>query len=264
MSITGKTELSVQVAGKTTKVAKAGQGDPLLYLHGAFAYGGWPPFLDRLAQRFTVYAPVHPGFGESDGIEGIDDLLDLTLYHFDLLDALELDAPHIVGHFFGAMIAAEMAVLCSHRVGKLVLASPAGIWLDDNPGVDYFVTPASELRSILFTDPESDVAKGSMPDPADDEERAQQGIERVRSLSTVGRFLWPVPDKGLTKRLHRVKSPTLVLVGERDPIVPPEHGAEVSSRIAGSQLRTLRHAGHLAMLEQPDEFVETVAGFLAT
>ena len=70
------------------QVVKGGQGPPLVYLHGAFGYQKWQPFLDRLAHRFTVYAPVHPGFSETNGIESIDDVLDLALYHFDLLDAL--------------------------------------------------------------------------------------------------------------------------------------------------------------------------------
>jgi pimeloyl-ACP methyl ester carboxylesterase len=144
-----------------------------------------------------VYAPVHPGFGESDGLDQIEDILDLTLYHFDLLDALGLQAPHVVGHFFGAMIAAEMASVRPDGVGKLVLASPAGLWVDRDPGVDYFATPADELRALLFSDPESAIAQQSMPDPKDDEERGLQGIERARSLSAVAKFLWPIPDKGL-------------------------------------------------------------------
>ena len=115
-------------------------------------------FLDSLSERFTVYAPTvyaptHPGFGESEGVEHIDDLLDLTLFHVDLLDELGLERPHLVGHFFGAMIAAEIAAIAGHRVDRLVLASPAGLWLDNDPGVDYFATPANELRSVLFHDP---------------------------------------------------------------------------------------------------------------
>ena len=179
----------VQVGDIEAHVMRKGQGDPLVYLHGAFGYQGWPSFLDRLAEQFTVYAPVHPGFGETDGIEHIDTLLDLTLYHFDLLDALGLELPYVVGHYIGGMIAAEMAALCPHSVNKLVLAAPAGFWLDDNPGVDYFATPRAELNSLLFTNPESDIARATMPEPQSDEERGQQHIERMRSLATVGKFL---------------------------------------------------------------------------
>ena len=256
------TELTVSAGQVTARVAKAGAGDPLVYLHGAFGYQGWPAFLDRLSERFTVYAPVHPGFGETDGVEGLDDLLDLTLYHLDLLDALELERPHLVGHFFGAMVAAETAALYSHRVDRLVLASPAGLWLEDNPGVDYFVTPANELRDLLFADPDSEVARSTAPEATTDEERQQQSIERGRSLSTVAKFLWPIPDKGLAKRLHRIKSPTLVVVADRDPIVPPAHGDAFVALIPDCRVSTVKGAGHLFPLERPDEFADLVADFL--
>ena len=257
-----QTDLTLQAGPVTARVAKAGQGDPLVYLHGAFAYGGWPPFLDLLARRFTVYAPVHPGFAESDGIEYIDDVLDLTLYHYDLLDALGLEAPHLVGHFFGAMIEAEMVALCPHRVNRLVLASPAGLWLDDNQGVDYFATPMNELRSVLFSDPDSDVARSAIPEPSSDQERGEQSVERVRSLSTVGKFLWPIPDKGLKKRLHRIKAQTLVVAGEKDQIVPRVYGDEFVSQIPGARLEVLGDTGHMLMLEKPDEFAGLVTDFL--
>ena len=256
-------ELTVQAGPITAQVARAGRGEPLVYLHGAFGYAGWPAFLDRLAQSYTVYAPVLPGFSESDGFDRIEDILDLTLYHFDLLDALGLQAPHIVGHFFGAMIAAEMASIRPQRVGKLVLASPAGLWVDHDPGVDYFATPADELRALLFSDPESAIARQSMPDPESDEERALQGIERALSLSAVAKFLWPIPDKGLRKRLHRIKSETLIVVADHDRIVPPSHGTEFSDLIAGSRLHTVEGAGHLFILERPDQFAGLVADFLA-
>ena len=141
-------ELTLQVGPVSARVSKAFQGDPMVYLHGAFGFQGWPPFLDRLAERFTVYAPLHPGFGEADDIESIDDTLELALYHFGLLDALGLTSAHLVGHFFGAMIAAEVAALCPHRVDRLVLASPGGLWLDDNSGVDYFATPPRSLSAL--------------------------------------------------------------------------------------------------------------------
>ena len=257
-----RVEMIVRVGEADAQVVKAGQGPPLVFLHGAFGYQGWRPFLDRLARRFTVYAPVHPGFSETNGIECMDDILDLALYHFDLLDALGLESPHLVGHFFGAMIAAEMTALCPHRVDKLVLASPAGLWLDDSPGVDYFATPGDELRIVLFNDPDSDIARETFPEPEDEELRDQLRIERARSLSTLAKFLWPIPDKGLNKRLGRIKAPALIVMADNDKIVPAHYGDVVAQRIPGSQLHVIRDAGHLYILERPDEFADLVADFL--
>ncbi len=253
----------VTVNGAEIEVASKGSGEPLVYLHGAFGYRGWRPFMDMLAENFMVYAPIQPGFVDSaPGPDDIDDLLDLTLYHFDLLEALGLEAPNVVGHFLGGMIAAEMAALRPSSVGKLVMAAPAGIWLDDEPGVDYFATPIEELRGVLFAEPDSDAAKSVLPEPQDDLERGTQIIERVRSLATVGKFLWPIPDKGLKKRMPRIKAPTLVVMGEQDKIVPPSYGDEFASRIEGASLHTISAAGHMLMIERPEEFATVVTEFL--
>ena len=73
-----------------SQVLRSGDGPPLLYLHGAIGQKGWAPFLDRLAEEFTVYAPFIPGYSSSTGLEHLDDVFDLTLYHLELMDALGL------------------------------------------------------------------------------------------------------------------------------------------------------------------------------
>ena len=253
----------ITVNGAEIEVAIKGSGEPLVYLHGAFGYRGWHPFMDALAENFVVYAPIQPGFVDSaPGPDDLDELLDLTLYHFDLLEALGLESPNIVGHFLGGMIAAEMAALRPDSISKLVLAAPAGIWLDDDQGVDYFATPIEELRGVLFADANSEAASSILPTPKDDLERGTQIIERVRSLATVGKFLWPIPDKGLKKRMSRIKAPTLVVMGEQDKVVPASYGSEFASRIEGASVQTMAGAGHMLMLEQPGEFAGVVTEFL--
>ena len=254
--------MTVQVGPIEAQVEKRGQGKPLLYLHGAFAYGGWPGFLRSLAESYTVYAPLHPGFGEGDGLEHLDDVLDLVLYSYDLMDALGLETANVVGHFFGAMIAAEMAAICPHRVDKLVLAAPAGLWLDSDQGVDFFATPPNELRSILFVDGDSAIARQTMPEAANDDERGEQGLARVRSLSAVGKFLWPIPDRGLKRRLGRIKAPTLVIVGDADKIIPPAYGDAFVERIPGARLEVFPNSGHLLNIERGADFAALVSEFL--
>ena len=114
-------------------VDTAGSGPPLLYLHGAVGQKGWAQFLERLSQQFTVYAPYVPGYGEATGLEHLADLTDLTLYHLALLDALGIYRAHVVGHFLGGMIAAEMAAFSPASVNRLALVSPAGVWRDEEP-----------------------------------------------------------------------------------------------------------------------------------
>ena len=101
-----------------------------------------------------------------------------------------------------------------------------------------------------------------MPEPADDEERQERSIEQSRSLSTVAKFLWPIPDKGLVKRLRRIRSRTLVAVAAGDPVVPQEYGEAFAGAIPDCRLSTFESAGHLCPLERPDEFARLVADFL--
>ncbi len=255
-------KLTVQVGPITTRYEARGSGPPLLYLHGAFGYASWPTFLDALTDSFTVYAPTHPGFEGDDAIDHIEDLLDLTLYHAELVEALGLERPHVVGHYNGAMIAAEMAVLDSDSVGKIVLAAPAGLWQDDNPGLDYNATPITEMRQSLFARADSAAAHSFFPVPQDDEEMGWQIIRRVQSLSVVGKFLWPIPDKGLARRARRIKSPTLVVVGDCDKVVPPEYADVLTSLIPSSRSLVMEDSGHMFPHEHPAKFAEAVLEFL--
>lgn len=254
---------TIKVGSLPIEVASAGNGPPLVYLHGAFGYLGWPTFLADLAKQFTVYAPLHPGFGESGDADEFDDLLDLTLFHIDLLDALGLERPDLVGHFFGAMMGAELAAIAGNRVNRLVLSAPMGLWLEDHPGVDYFAAAPDKLRSVLFADPDSGAAKCALPDPDSDEQRHLQRIERTRSLATIAKFMWPIPDKGLKKRLGRIRRPTLIIVGEEDQLVAPAYGTAFADRIKGADVATVAGAGHLCQLECPGRFASLVSGFLA-
>ena len=161
------------------------------------------------------------------------------------------------------MVAAEMAAIRAADIGKLVLIAPAGFWQDDNPGRDYNTTPATEMRQALFADSDSDAAHAMYPIPKDDEELGWQIIHRVQSLSTVGKFLWPIPDKGLVRRIHRINRPTLVIMGEHDQIVPASYADLLTSRIPDSLSHVVYNAGHMMTHEQPGEVARLVLEFLS-
>ena len=236
------------------EVVRGGSGPPLLYLHGAIGQKGWSPFLERLARQFTVYAPYMPGYGNSGGLEHLEDLHDLIIYHFALLDALDVPRSHVVGHFLGGMIAAEMAAMAPGVVDRLALVSPAGLWRDEEPVADLLALNADELLERLT----------ATPDGADslDGLRDMLSRDRMQDIAAAGKFLWPIPDRGLKRRAYRIKSPTLILWGGEDRINPPSYAADFQSLITGSRTATLLNAGHLLMLEQADAFADAVAGFL--
>ncbi|GIX48784.1 MAG: alpha/beta hydrolase [Candidatus Tectimicrobiota bacterium] len=245
------------------KLRTAGSGDPLLYLHGAGGLRGWEPFLAELAKRFRVYAPAHPGFETSTGIEHLDDIIDLVVFYNDFLDTLGLASTHVVGHSLGGMLAAELAALSPHRVRKLVLVSAVGLWLDAHPVADFFAMTPEELARALWFNPDSEVARAMMALPEDEQAQLEAFLLRNQHLATAGKFLWPIPDKGLKKRIHRIKAPTLILWGQADGIVPPVYAQEFQRRIAGSQVVVMPHCGHLPMYEAPEAFVQLVSDFLS-
>ena len=234
----------------------AGRGRPLLFLHGAWGLlGGWGPHshLARLAEHYLVLAPSHPGFDGATGLEHLDDVLDLTLYYLDFLDELMLDSPYLVGHGFGAMIAAEMAALAPQRIAKVVLVAPYGLWLEGAPIADVFAMTPDELEQALWYNP-------SAATPFDQSPEAR--VQRAQNLAAAAKFLWPIPDRGLRKRLHRLLAPTLLVWGERDRIVPLVYGEAFHQRIPNSRLLTIPGAGHVPQVEQPHAFARTVLEFL--
>ena len=249
-----------------THVKTAGSGPPLVFLHGA---GGltWDPFLDRLATQYTVYAPEHPGtsVGDPDGIQPLDNLWDMVVYYYELFDKLGLRSPAIVGHSFGAMMAAELAATAPERVGKLVLLCPIGLWRDDAPVRNWMIiTPATDLPKYLFADPEGPVARQVFTPPADPEAAMQAQIQMIWSMACTGKFVWPIPDKGLKKRIHRITAPSLIVWGKQDTLVPPVYAEEFASRIAGARVEYVDAAGHMLHLEQLDRVAKLVEDFLAS
>ncbi len=257
-----ETTVSIRKGLFRTFVRSVGSGDPLLFLHGASGLDGWPPFLDALARTFRVIAPDHPGFGRSEGLEHLDDVVDLALYYTEFMDAMGLGKPYIAGHSLGGMIGAEVAAIAPERVSKLVMIAPVGLWLDDHPVMDFFSATPEELATALFHDPASPIAREMLALPADPDAQMEAVLERTRNLTAAGKFLWPIPDKGLKKRIHRIIAPTLLVWGGSDRLVSPIYGEEFLKRIDGARLAMLKGASHMLPFEKPDEFVAMVTDFL--
>jgi|FLYL01.1.fsa_nt_gi pimeloyl-ACP methyl ester carboxylesterase len=247
-----------------TRVRIAGQGPPIVFFHGAFGLQ-WDPFLEALSRGRTVYAPEFPGTspGLPDAIKPIDTLWDLVLYYDELLDALGLDSVALLGHSFGGMVAAEVAANSRHRVSKLVLIDPIGLWRDDAPVRNWMATPMTELPKYLFADPDRPLARMLTAAAADTSEAALDGLIQVMwSLACTGKFVWPIPDRGLHKRLHRITVPTLIIWGKQDGLNPPVYADEFARRIKGSRVELIDGAGHVPQLEQQAAVLQLVEDFL--
>ena len=241
------------------RIKVAGEGPALVYLHSGYGLI-WDPTLDQLANDFTVYAPEHPGTsqGDPDAIARLDDLWDLVLYYYEMFDRLGLDAPAVVGHSFGGMVAAELAATSPKRVGKLVLIDALGLWRDDAPIKNYMVTPQPELDPLFFHDPNHPARKQVFMNL----EEADSIIRVTWALACTGKFIWPLPDKGLRKRIHRISAPTLIVWGKEDGLTKPIYAEEFRKLIPGSRLEMVANAAHMAPLEQPAAVANLVRDFL--
>ena len=253
--------VSLRDGAVTLRVLSGGQGAPVVYFHSFHEPEPWSPFLARLAQRFTVYAPVHPGAPGSTGVESLDDVHDLPLVYDEMFDALSIDSPALVGHFFGGMVAAEIASVFRRRVRRLVLASPLGLWLDATPNADLLILPVEELLETLWRDPQSPAARAWLASPDVDLDNVPAYSASLQRRSAMAKFVWPIPDKGLRNRLHRIAAPTLLLWGDHDRANPLPYAEEWQRRVKGAALK-LMPGGHMLLHESPEATADAVAEFL--
>jgi len=246
----------------TVTVSVAGSGPPLLYLHQAAGLA-WDPFLEHLAGTHTVYAPQFPGttMGDPYSIHVIDNLSDMVLAYEELVRALGLENPVVVGQSFGGMLAAELAAFFPKLTDRLVLLAPLGLWRDDAPVTNLLAASAEQLPGILFHNPQ--VAAAAMAVPEDPETAVAATSQMVWSLGCAGKFIWPIPDRGLRDRLHRITSNTLIVWGGQDAFVPARYAADFADLIAHSKVAMIEQSGHLPQVEQFEQTAAAVDEFLS-
>ena len=247
------------------RVHVKGAGPAVMFLHGPWGLT-WGPFLDALAQQFTVYAPEHPGTsaGDPEVIQHVDSLWDLVLCYDELLEALRLGEVMLAGHSFGAMMACEVAALRPARVRRLVLLDPIGLWRDDAPVVNWMLLGPTEMPAHVFDTPDGAAARAMFAVPDDPEVGALARTRLTWAMGATGKFIWPIPDKGLRKRIHRITAPTLLVWGAADRLVPRAYAQEFAGRLPDARLEVVAGAGHAPHLEQPEATARAVGAFLKT
>jgi pimeloyl-ACP methyl ester carboxylesterase len=97
--------------------------------------------------------------------------------------------------------------------------------------------------------------------PESQEEQNRRILERQQSLAATGKFIWPIPDKGLKKRIHRIKTPTLLIWGEDDKLAPPDYAEDFRRGIPQAQLVTVPNGSHLVLVEQADRVADAIVTF---
>ena len=172
------------------------------------------------------------------------------------------------------MFAAELAAAQPDRFSHVVLASPFGLWDDANPVTDLFTVSRMELASCLYADSENKEAVAVAtapearmtevdPDTEDGKATINYLVERAKSMSTAAKYLWPIPNRGLKKRLHRVKQPALVILGESDGIIPSSYAHLFTKHMENASAHMVSDAAHMLIDEQPDHVADLIESLLS-
>lgn len=252
-------ESRIEIRGVGLHLRRGGKGAPLLFLHGVQGLPAKVAALERLAQRFDVLAPDHPGFGRSDAPDWLDDVADLAFFYLDLLDALDLKDVHLVGASLGGWIATEMAIRTPARIKSLTLSSAAGIRVAGTPRGDMFIANPAELRALLFAN-ETAAAQWFA-----EWQGSPEGLATYdKNRHAAAKYTWQprLYDPRLEKWLHRIKLPTQIVWGTADQLIPPAHAERLAALIEGAETAMLPDCGHMAEIERPELFAETVSRFI--
>ena len=253
------TTLDLRPGGQTAHVWQGGDSDApaLLFLHPVTGIPRWGDALDALAADFRVIAPYQPGWGPAkDDLPGARDGLDLVLFNVDLLNTLGVDAAHVVGISIGAWIAAEIAAIRPDVVQSLTLVNPLGLWSEQHPGEDIFAQHPGFPTAVLFSDPDKR-AELLMAD----RDPMDAYVTELLDLRASAKFLWPIPDTGVGRRLVRIDTRTLVATSENDNVVAQEMGDIWRAAIPGAQSVQISGSGHIADLEAPQSLATLVRNF---
>jgi poly(3-hydroxyoctanoate) depolymerase len=265
---TGRVLTFVRVDGHLIRVSTTGEGRPLLLIMGL---GGniemWDP-LERALTRRGVQTIAYDasGTGESPprlvplGMHG------LARQAAHVLDALGLPDADVLGVSFGGAVAQELTLANPHRVRRLVLASTTcGLGgVPGNPVALALLATPLRYYSPAFLRLTASILYG--PGTADDEGllRNQINARRARPPSVWSYLGQLAAGIGWTSLpwLHRIRTPTLVLSGEADPIVPPINARILARRIPDAELEIVPGAGHLLLMDHAEPVAERIATFL--
>ena len=260
--------------GRAVWLAEAGDGPPLVYLHGiADVHGaafGLLPFHRALARRRRVVAPAHPGCAETAEDESIETIDDVVFHYLEVLDALDLDSFALAGACIGGWIAAEIAVRHPERVRALSLIGATGLFVSGAPIADVFwETHPSDgvslapLRRLLFGDGECAAARAMFPDMRGAIDQELLRYKLFRFAARIGFSPPYLHNRSLAGRLGRYRGPALAVWGAEDRMVPRGHAEAYARGLGDARLEIVAGGGHGTHVERPEAVASLIDAFLA-
>jgi pimeloyl-ACP methyl ester carboxylesterase len=253
----------VEAAGVRIQLRRGGTGPPLLIVHGELGVPGWLSAYAELARHFTVCVPSLPGFGASERPDWILSVRDLAAWVTWFVRDLRLRAPlPVIGFSMGGWLAAEIATMNASIFEKIVLVGAAGLQPDDGEVWDYFLHSSREAFAQAFFDPKqsAEYARYYGRDFT-----AEEQIEVDQNREMAVRLLWKpyMRSHTLPALLRGVSTPTLVVWGREDAIIPRSVCRQYAAAIPGASTKILDRCGHMPEMEQPEAFVRAALDFLS-
>lgn len=256
----------VEVAGREFHYERAGSGEPLLLIQGmSGTHVSWGrPFREALEESFDVVAFDNRGIGLSEPVEGPFTIVEMAVDTAGLLEELGLESAHVVGISMGGMIAQELALAEPGRLRSLTL------------GCTYCGGPRSQLM------PQENVEKLAAGMMSGDRDKAIRASYEVNlspafradedAYAAFHEMAISVPARKATielqaqaifghdtsGRLGEVSTPTLIVHGTEDGVLPFPNGEQIAALMPGARFEPLEDVGHMFWWEQPQRSAELI------
>lgn len=265
-----------QVDGETVHYMAAGEGPPLVLVHGFLSWSyTWRRNLAALATRARVVAPDLRGFGlsakESRRGHSLSDQVELL---GAVMDALSIDQTVLCGHSMGGEIAMRFALRYPERVRALILVASSGYvtrierpmerWIRKIPVLGALFVRAAVLNRRFAA---SSLRTGYFDPLLVAEQDVDAYLLPARAPGAAGALLSMVRDMDFgasSARWPEISHRSLLIWGENDPWIPLAHGQRLHAHLPQSELVVFPQCGHLPQEEHPDRFNRSVLAFLDT
>lgn len=256
----------IQIDGNKIRYLESGNSKNILVLvHGLGASAErWNNVIPKFAKHYHVIVPDLIGFGYSDKpiVDYTPDFFSTFLGKF--FNALEIKRPNVIGSSLGGQITAEYASAHPDNIEKLILVSPSGVMKQSTPALDAYIMaalyPNEQSAKNAFEMMES---SGNQVD-----DRIVHGfIERMQlpnaKLAFMSTVLGLKNSEVITPKLHTIISPTLIIWGSKDPVIPIQYAESFALSIKDCRFYRMDNCGHTPYVQDPDTFSSLVLEFLA-
>jgi len=254
-------ESFVDAHSRRCRVWEQGKGGAIFWLASPPLLYRWTAIHAALSNAVRLVVCSLPGYpGNGRNHDDLDEQLDWCLVAHDLLAAAGFKRGDVLmGSSTAGALAADVAAIWPTDIERLILIAPHGLFDSAEPTRDMFALHPRDAATMLSSRPELYKAQIA---PPPDLSPVLWSIDTVRANEASARFLWPLSDTRVDRRLFRITARTCILWGTDDRIIPPSYAQRFAGQIAGSEVILIPNAGHFAEIDAPEAVADAVLRFL--